>query len=131
MPEVIEVDETTDAVIVIDDPDEVVVVNEYPLVVETATPGPQGATGPEGPQGDIGPEGPAGPQGVPGGGFNYVHDQGTPSATWVIVHNLGGFPNVTVVDSAGTEVVGNVVYDSATQVTVTFTNAFGGKAYLS
>ncbi len=31
----------------------------------------------------------------------YVHVQGTPSDTWMIVHNLGRHPSVAVVDSAG------------------------------
>ena len=34
----------------------------------------------------------------------YVHEQSVASATWTAVHNLGSFPSVTVVDSAGTEV---------------------------
>lgn len=68
----------------------------------------------------------------PGGGMgSYVHNQATPAATWVIVHNLNAFPNVTVEDSAGTTVEGEVVFDNANQLTLTFSGAFSGVAYLS
>ncbi len=53
------------------------------------------------------------------------------SATWVITHALGGKPQVTIVDSADTHVFGEVQYNSNTQVTVTFSAAFSGKAYLT
>ncbi len=61
----------------------------------------------------------------------YAHNQGTSSATWTIVHNLDFFPNVTVVDSAGTIVEGEIVYTSRNQIVLTFSAAFSGKAYLS
>ena len=78
-----------------------------------------------------GPPGPQGPQGIAGGGFNYVHDQMTPAATWTITHNLNGYPNITVVDSSGRQVEGDVTYASANQVVVAFASAFSGKGYLS
>lgn len=62
---------------------------------------------------------------------SFVFDQSTPSATWVIVHNLGFYPNVYVQDSAGSDVIGDLVYDSTNQVTVYFGAAFSGRAYLS
>lgn len=61
----------------------------------------------------------------------YTHTQGTSSATWVINHNLGYNPNVTVQDSAQTTVEGNVSYTSVSSLTITFSGAFSGKAYLS
>jgi hypothetical protein len=61
----------------------------------------------------------------------YVHSQNTPSTSWVIEHNLGFFPNVTVVDSGETQVEGNVVYNNINSVTIDFSTAFAGKAYLS
>ncbi len=96
---------------------------------DTATVIATGSTGPAGPLGAQGPEGPQGPPG-PAGGLTYIHDQAAPSATWTIAHNLNRFPAVAVVDSANSVVYGDVVYDSANQVTVTFAAAFGGKAYL-
>lgn len=61
----------------------------------------------------------------------YIYTQGSPSATWTISHELGGRPSVTVVDTAGTVVIGEVTYNSNTQVTVNFTSAFSGFAYLT
>lgn len=77
---------------------------------------------------EVGVMGLAGP---PGGGFNYVHDQAIPSATWVVFHNLHGYPNVTVEDSAGNEHMPDITYDSGDQITLRFVGSFGGKAYLS
>lgn len=61
----------------------------------------------------------------------HVHTQSTASAEWVITHTLGGRPSVTIVDSAGTVVIGEVQYDSNTQITASFTAAFSGYAYLT
>lgn len=61
----------------------------------------------------------------------YIHNQASPSITWTITHPLGGRPSVTVVDTAGTMVIGEVTYNSNTQVTVNFTSAFSGFAYLT
>ena len=61
----------------------------------------------------------------------YHHTQGTSSATWVITHNLGWKPNVTVQDSGGSIVEGEIAYTSVNSLTVTFTGAFSGNAYLS
>lgn len=61
----------------------------------------------------------------------HIHAQSTPSSTWVISHSLGGKPSVTVVDSADTYVIGEVTYNSTSQVTVSFTTPFSGYAYLT
>lgn len=83
-------------------------------------------------QGVAGPAGPQGIQGPPGaGGASYAHVQGAPLATWTIVHNLGFFPSVTVVDSGGTTVEGDMRYIDVNTVELSFSAAFGGSAYLS
>lgn len=64
-------------------------------------------------------------------GFKFVFTQSSPASVWTIVHNMDGFPNVSVVDSSGSVVEGDVTYDTANQVTVAFTAAFSGTAYLS
>lgn len=61
----------------------------------------------------------------------HVHNQGVAATEWVVTHTLGGRPSVMVVDSAGTVVVGEVQYDSNTQITVSFTVPFSGFAYLT
>jgi hypothetical protein len=61
----------------------------------------------------------------------YEHTQNAVSSSWVITHNLGFKPNVTVVDSAGTIYEGEITYTNSNSLTVSFSQAFSGKAYLS
>ena len=61
----------------------------------------------------------------------HIHDQASAAASWPITHALGGRPQVTVVDTSDTVVVGDVTYTSDTQLSVSFTAAFSGKAYLT
>lgn len=62
---------------------------------------------------------------------NYVHDQQVASTTWVVNHNMNKYPSVNVVDTANDEVTGDVKYNSLNQITITFSAAFSGKAYLN
>lgn len=62
---------------------------------------------------------------------NYVHDQQVASASWVIVHNMGKKPAVSIVDTADDEVIGQVTYNSNNQLTLTFSSPVSGKAYLN
>ncbi len=62
---------------------------------------------------------------------NYVHNQIASSSTWSIAHNLNKFVSVSVVDSAGTLVVGDISYVDANNITITFSAPFSGKAYLN
>lgn len=96
--------------------------SEITISVPSGQPGPQGEKGEQG------------EQGIPGdssSALGYTHVQGTPSAIWVITHPLSYYPNITVVDSTGSEVEGDVLYTSSTTLTVTFSGAFSGTAYLS
>lgn len=61
----------------------------------------------------------------------YTHIQDVASTTWTINHNLGRYPQVTIVDSGGNEVVGDLLYNDQYTVTATFGAAFGGRAYLT
>lgn len=63
--------------------------------------------------------------------ISYLHNQLQSSKEWIINHNLEKYPSVTVVDSAGTIVVGEVNYLNENQVIITFSGAFSGKAYLN
>jgi hypothetical protein len=65
------------------------------------------------------------------GRVSYEHTQGVSSNSWTILHNLGFYPNVTVVDSAGTIYEGEITYTNTNSLTVSFSAAFSGKAYLS
>lgn len=62
---------------------------------------------------------------------NFYFTQTTASNTWVITHNLNKYPSATIIDSAGTEVVGNITYNSLNQITITFSGAFKGSATLN
>lgn len=59
---------------------------------------------------------------------NYVYNQTEATDTWVVVHNLGKYPAVTIIDSSGAEVIGDIYYDNLNQVTITFVGAFKGTA---
>jgi hypothetical protein len=65
------------------------------------------------------------------GDLSYTHTQAVPAATWVIVHGLGKYPAVTVVDSAGTRVYGDEVQVDLNTVRLDFLAAFSGRAFLN
>ena len=65
------------------------------------------------------------------GDANFVHDQGSTAAQWVINHNLGKKCAVTVVDSSNQVVIGQVTYNSNNQVTLDFESSFSGKAFFN
>lgn len=75
--------------------------------------------------------GPQGPDGTNTASIAYHHDQMIVSATWYIPHNLDFFPNVTVQDSAGSTCEGQITHHNRNSLTVTFSYAFSGDAYLS
>lgn len=60
---------------------------------------------------------------------HFTYRQNTASDVWVITHNLGKYPSITVVDSAGTVVVGEIVLQTTEQAIIKFNGAFSGKAY--
>lgn len=62
---------------------------------------------------------------------HYVHTQSVVADTWNINHNLNKFPSISVVDSAESQVEGEVEYVDADNVTLRFCGAFSGKAYLN
>ena len=66
-------------------------------------------------------------QGTP----TFIFNQGVPASTWNIQHNLGKFPSITVIDTAGTVVTGQYTYIDNNNVTLTFSAGFAGKAYLN
>ena len=61
----------------------------------------------------------------------YIFEQAVASNTWVVTHNLGRFPSVVVQDSAGTQFLAPVYYNSANQLTISMNGATTGKAYLN
>ncbi len=65
------------------------------------------------------------------GDKTFVFNQMSASEIWEIEHNLDKHPSVTIVDSAGTVVTGDVNYIDANNIQVTFIGAFSGTAYLN
>lgn len=61
----------------------------------------------------------------------YIHEQRLPSDVWNITHNLQKYPSCTIVNSAGDEVYGDVLYNDKNSLIITFNGAFSGKAYLN
>ena len=62
----------------------------------------------------------------------YEHEQGTSAAIWTITHNLGFRPSVIAMDSVYFNTVeGEIVHNSENELTIEFSGAFSGKAYLT
>lgn len=62
---------------------------------------------------------------------NYLHKQTVPSKLWVIKHDLGKYPAVSIMDSAKNEVVGEVIYHDKNTLTTSFMGEFSGIATLN
>lgn len=70
--------------------------------------------------------------GTSGGGDKaYTHSQISPSSIWNINHGLNKRPSVSVVDSGGSLVMGEVKYVDDNNIQITFSAAFAGNAYLN
>lgn len=61
----------------------------------------------------------------------YTHNQISASREWLVCHNLGKHPSVTVVDSASTVVVGDIAYLNTEELIISFTSEFSGRAFLN
>ena len=72
-----------------------------------------------------------GPPGPSGTAATFIHQQSIPSSSWAITHGLDKYPSVSVVDSAGSQIISDVTYHNPTSLTVTFSAAFSGNAYLN
>lgn len=66
-----------------------------------------------------------------GGDKTYVFTQATASNIWEITHNLYKYPSVSVVDTGGNVVIGDVEYTSLNTLVIKFTAPFSGTAYLN
>jgi hypothetical protein len=62
-------------------------------------------------------------------GFRFV--QATPATTWTITHNLGFYPNATVIATGGSQAEGDPTYTDVNHMTITFSAALSGTCYLS
>ena len=60
----------------------------------------------------------------------FTHSNGT-NTVWSITHNLGKYPSVTVISSAGEEIFGELTFTNANAIQLTFSEAIAGTAYLN
>jgi hypothetical protein len=110
---------TTDTIQVAD------ATTEHIIIIEEG--GPPGKPGNPGDPGEPGPPGPPGPPGG-GGATTYIHDQVLLSAMWLVVHDLGKHPAVSVEDGGGSTIIGSIQYLDNNRLTITFRNAITGRA---
>lgn len=61
----------------------------------------------------------------------YVHNQGSPSATWTIRHNLGWYPSVTAVDLSQNLFFGDVRYIDQNTCQLILAGETSGYAYVN
>lgn len=79
-----------------------------------------------------GPAGPGGPQGPRGdAGVRVEHQQDVAATEWVVNHNLGYKPSITVVSVGGLLMLAEVLHTSLNQVRVYFDNPVTGTAICS
>jgi hypothetical protein len=62
---------------------------------------------------------------------SFTHEQGISASEWEIEHNLGFYPAVTVFLSSGDTVEGLINHTTNNSLTITFSAAITGTAYLS
>jgi hypothetical protein len=108
-------------IVVIRDPQNIVVVQDDDQNVVVASPGPAGPTGPQG------------PAGAPGGS-TYTHTQTIAASQWDINHGLGRYPHVTLIDSVsdpGDAFLGLVRYVDEDNISIVLNQPVAGRAELA
>ena len=66
-------------------------------------------------------------QGTP----TFIFTQGAPATVWNILHNLGKFPSVSVINNNDIVINGEITYIDNNNVQLNFSAGFTGKAYLN
>lgn len=107
-------------------PDSPAVLSVIPFPGKTGEKGDKGDQGIQGERGATGETGPMGPA-----GSTYEHNQTAVASTWNITHNLGFYPNVTIVDSGGSVIEAELWYNNLNSLDIHFSVGMSGKAYLS
>lgn len=85
--------------------------------------------------GIIGIAGPAGADGTDGadgtGDLTYKHIQSVASSVWTMTHNLGKYPSLTVITTAGDEIHPSVKHLNINTTEATFSSAYAGTGQLN
>lgn len=79
----------------------------------------------------VGPAGPVGPRGPGGAGTTFAWSPPSALQQWMIPHNLGRHPSVSVADEEGVVGVPDVEYLDENTVLVRFAAPSAGVAYLN
>lgn len=95
-----------------------VTVAPAPTSLVVTAPGPQGTPGP------------TGPAGTPGGS-QFLLNQVVPAATWLVQHNLGYFPHITLLDASGDVGFTDVHHTDINAAVLTFASPTTGKVIAS
>lgn len=68
-----------------------------------------------------------------GGGSdkNYTHEQIEAKDVWIINHNLGKYPCITLVDDNNIIIMGEIEYISENEIIARFNKEYTGKAILN
>jgi hypothetical protein len=69
-----------------------------------------------------------GKRGDDGVAVAYIHQQATPSAEWIINHNLGVKPHITLLSVGGAEIEGSIIHISVNQARALFAVTVTGSA---
>lgn len=62
---------------------------------------------------------------------NYIHEQIQSSDIWVVHHDLNKYPCVSIVDTGKNEIVGDIKHIDKNNLTINFSHAFSGMAFLN
>lgn len=120
--EVVEVIEETPLTVLVEETEgETIVIQESPEDSEViiSIPGPPGEPGPQGPPGPV--------LTLEGFALFFAYPQDVPSDVWTVNHNLGRRPAaVSIIDSAGSEIEGEVQHTSINQLVARFSVPFSG-----
>ena len=65
------------------------------------------------------------------GDKNFIYDQISLDTTWIIEHNLNKYPSVSTKDSGGNTIIGEVEYLGPNKLSIHFSVAVSGRAYLN
>ena len=60
-----------------------------------------------------------------------MYEWATLESSVTVIHSLGKFPSVTIVDTSGSEIIGDINYINENTVTLSFSAETRGKAYFN
>ncbi len=71
------------------------------------------------------------PGGISLGDKHYTAQVSTPNVLWVVIHNLGKLPAVSITNNSGKQIEAEVIYDNANQCSIRFNSPTSGFIHLN